>query len=139
MSKSAIETTRGGFLEKIASCSRLRTRRPNYWPDILGTKYWKNFAAGIVFILASCAWKLRKTLDSRRRMNGERANHELADFPLYYSGTGGVTTMSSAEIDSSVEQLKNIVQKYWGFPTFLPLQEQAMRAVMDGRDSLIVL
>ncbi len=47
--------------------------------------------------------------------------------------------MSSAEIDSSVEQLKNIVQKYWGFPTFLPLQEQAMRAVMDGRDSLIVL
>src|SRR5204863_6214337 len=72
-------------------------------------------------------------------MNGERANHELANFPLYYSGTGGVTPMSSAEIDSSVEQLKNIVQKYWGFPTFLPLQEQAMRAVMDGRDSLVVL
>jgi ATP-dependent DNA helicase RecQ len=47
--------------------------------------------------------------------------------------------MSAAEIDASVEQLKNIVQKYWGFPTFLPLQEQAMRAVLDSRDSLVVL
>jgi ATP-dependent DNA helicase RecQ len=39
----------------------------------------------------------------------------------------------------SVEELKSLVQKHWGFPSFLPLQEQAMRAVLDGRDSLVVL
>jgi ATP-dependent DNA helicase RecQ len=38
-----------------------------------------------------------------------------------------------------MEQLKQIVQKHWGFATFRPLQEDAMRAVLDGRDSLLVL
>jgi len=35
--------------------------------------------------------------------------------------------------------LKNSVQKYWGFPTFCPCKSKRMRAVMDGRDSLVVL
>ncbi len=47
--------------------------------------------------------------------------------------------MPAAAPALSVEQLQDIVQKYWGFPTFRPLQEQAMRAVLDGRDSLVVL
>src|SRR6187431_1897708 len=35
--------------------------------------------------------------------------------------------------------LQAIVQKHWGFASFRPLQEEAMRAVLDGRDLLLVL
>src|SRR5436309_4573727 len=38
-----------------------------------------------------------------------------------------------------IDQLKQLVQKDWGHPSFRPLQEEAMRAVLDGRDSLLVL
>src|SRR5207237_8336562 len=34
---------------------------------------------------------------------------------------------------------KAIIQRHWGFPTLRPLQEQAMCAVLEGRDSLVVL
>src|SRR5713101_4263962 len=39
----------------------------------------------------------------------------------------------------SFESLKAIIQRHWGFPTLRPLQEQAMRAALDRRDSLVVL
>src|ERR1700736_5176494 len=39
----------------------------------------------------------------------------------------------------SFESLKAIIQRHWGFPTLRPLQEQAMCAVLEGRDSLVVL
>jgi ATP-dependent DNA helicase RecQ len=35
--------------------------------------------------------------------------------------------------------LKGIVSKHWGYDSFRPLQEEAMRAVLDGRDSLVVM
>ena len=38
-----------------------------------------------------------------------------------------------------IEQLQAVVQKHWGYGSFRPLQEDAMRAVLDGRDSLLVL
>jgi ATP-dependent DNA helicase RecQ len=38
-----------------------------------------------------------------------------------------------------MNDLKQLVQKHWGHPTFRPLQEDAMRAVLEGRDSLLVL
>src|SRR5712691_4600584 len=38
-----------------------------------------------------------------------------------------------------IDELKSIVQKHWGFASLRPLQEDAMRAVLDGRDSLLVL
>jgi ATP-dependent DNA helicase RecQ len=38
-----------------------------------------------------------------------------------------------------MNNLKTLVQKHWGHPTFRPLQEDAMRAVLEGRDSLLVL
>src|SRR5437899_10237138 len=38
-----------------------------------------------------------------------------------------------------LDQLKQLVLKHWGHPAFRPLQEDAMRAVLDGRDSLLVL
>src|ERR1700716_29379 len=38
-----------------------------------------------------------------------------------------------------LDDLKQLVLKHWGHPTFRPLQEVAMRAVLDARDSLLVL
>ncbi len=38
-----------------------------------------------------------------------------------------------------MDDLKKLVLKHWGFASFRPLQEEAMRAVLDGRDSLLVL
>jgi ATP-dependent DNA helicase RecQ len=38
-----------------------------------------------------------------------------------------------------VEALRAILRQYWGYDDFRPLQEEAMRAVIDGRDSLVVL
>ena len=40
---------------------------------------------------------------------------------------------------SSVQQLQQIILEHWGYPTLRPFQEQAMKAVLDGRDSLVVL
>ncbi len=39
----------------------------------------------------------------------------------------------------SLDDLKAVVARHWGFASLRPLQEQAMRAVLDGRDSLVVL
>ncbi len=35
--------------------------------------------------------------------------------------------------------LREVIQKHWGFHTLRPLQEDAMRSVLDGRDSLVVM
>src|SRR5438552_12210239 len=40
---------------------------------------------------------------------------------------------------SSVQQLQQIILEHWGYPTLRRFQEQAMKAVLDGRDSLLVL
>src|SRR6266849_5863907 len=47
--------------------------------------------------------------------------------------------MPAAAQGSSVEQLQQIILQHWGYPTLRPFQEQAMKAVLDGRDSLVVL
>src|SRR5947199_945616 len=38
-----------------------------------------------------------------------------------------------------LDQLKDVIARTWGFRELRPLQEPAMRAVLDGRDSLVVL
>ncbi len=38
-----------------------------------------------------------------------------------------------------MDRLKDVVAHHWGFHSLRPLQEQAMRAVMAGRDSVVVL
>ena len=38
-----------------------------------------------------------------------------------------------------MEELRAILRQYWGYDDFRPLQAEAMRAVVDGRDSLVVL
>jgi len=40
---------------------------------------------------------------------------------------------------ASDSDLKGVIARYWGFRSLRPLQEPAMRAVLDGRDSLVVL
>jgi ATP-dependent DNA helicase RecQ len=38
-----------------------------------------------------------------------------------------------------VDELRAILRQYWGYDDFRPLQAEAMRAVVAGRDSLVVL
>lgn len=35
--------------------------------------------------------------------------------------------------------LTDVLKKYWGYDSFLPLQEEAMSCILNGRDSLVVL
>ncbi len=37
------------------------------------------------------------------------------------------------------QRLTGVIRKYWGYDGFLPLQQQAMRCVLAGRDSVVVL
>src|SRR5215471_8356485 len=39
----------------------------------------------------------------------------------------------------TLKGLREVIARHWGFRDFRPLQEPAMRAVLDGRDSLVVL
>src|SRR5437660_12413548 len=39
----------------------------------------------------------------------------------------------------ALKDLHEVIARHWGFRSFRPLQEPAMRAVLDGRDSLVVL
>lgn len=36
-------------------------------------------------------------------------------------------------------QIQQILQQYWGYETFRPLQREAMQAVMDRKDSVVIL
>ena len=38
-----------------------------------------------------------------------------------------------------MEELRRILREYWGYGEFRPLQAEAMRAVTDGRDSVVIL
>ncbi|MCO6043477.1 DNA helicase RecQ [Aeoliella sp. ICT_H6.2] len=37
------------------------------------------------------------------------------------------------------DELREVLQEYWGYDSFRPLQAEAMNCVMSGRDSLVVL
>ena len=38
-----------------------------------------------------------------------------------------------------MDPLRDVLTRYWGFDAFRPLQLDAMRAILDGRDSVVVL
>ena len=40
---------------------------------------------------------------------------------------------------ATVITLEETLSKYWGYTSFRPLQREAMTAIMDGRDSVVVL
>jgi ATP-dependent DNA helicase RecQ len=39
----------------------------------------------------------------------------------------------------SLEQLRQVIERHWGYRSFRPQQEQAMQAALTGRDSLVVM
>ena len=39
----------------------------------------------------------------------------------------------------SRDGLRDVIARHWGFRELRPLQDQAMAAVLDGKDSLVVL
>ena len=43
------------------------------------------------------------------------------------------------DVDAQFDQLKSVIARHWGFSTLRPLQDAAMRAMLAGRDSLLVL
>jgi ATP-dependent DNA helicase RecQ len=47
--------------------------------------------------------------------------------------------MQKAASSCSLDRLREVIAHHWGFQSLRPLQEQAMKAVLDGRDSLVVL
>src|SRR5437588_3853299 len=47
--------------------------------------------------------------------------------------------MSALPSAESLCSLKTVIAQHWGFRSLRPLQEEAMRAVVDGRDSLVVM
>ncbi len=47
--------------------------------------------------------------------------------------------MAGPAAPNSRDDLAAVIERHWGFRSLRPLQEQAMRAVLDGRDSLVVL
>jgi ATP-dependent DNA helicase RecQ len=52
-----------------------------------------------------------------------------------------MTTPAPADstANSGLDDLLAVIRRHWGFDTLRPLQAQAMRAVVEGRDSLLVL
>src|SRR5476651_315685 len=41
--------------------------------------------------------------------------------------------------EPTIDDVRQVIQRHWGYRTFRPLQEQAMTAVLQGRDSVVVL
>jgi ATP-dependent DNA helicase RecQ len=54
-------------------------------------------------------------------------------------GITGVSAMSSSNSTLTLADVQEIIVRHWGFRTLRPLQDRAMQAVLDGRDSLVVL
>ena len=44
-----------------------------------------------------------------------------------------------APVDSSATHLHEVLERYWGYTSFRPLQREAMDAVLSKRDSIVVL
>src|SRR5215472_5860151 len=42
-------------------------------------------------------------------------------------------------VDNQAITLETVLSEYWGYTSFRPLQREAMTAILDGRDSLVVL
>ena len=38
-----------------------------------------------------------------------------------------------------MQRIQQVLKQYWGYDSFMPLQQEAMEAVIAGRDSIVVL
>lgn len=50
-----------------------------------------------------------------------------------------MTNPSPQPVGNTLEQLRAVIERHWGYRTFRPLQEEAMCAVLKGRDTMVVL
>ncbi len=50
-----------------------------------------------------------------------------------------VTAVNTKSLDDVAQRISQTVKQYWGYDTLRPLQEQAIRAGIEHRDSLVVL
>ena len=46
---------------------------------------------------------------------------------------------TSPPVAAAAPALRDVLRRYWGFDSFLPLQAEAMHCVLQGRDSVVVL
>src|SRR6202047_833296 len=51
----------------------------------------------------------------------------------------GTPSSSNPTENNGLDELLAVIRRHWGFSSLRPLQAQAMRTVLDGRDSLLVL
>jgi ATP-dependent DNA helicase RecQ len=49
------------------------------------------------------------------------------------------TVATNPNLDAQFAELKTVIARHWGFKLLRPLQDAAMRTVLEGRDSLLVL
>src|SRR5579872_940661 len=67
----------------------------------------------------------------------------LARIAVHYDRTGAFRSLALrcnvVPSVSSVATLEHVLSEYWGYTSFRPLQREAMTAILDGRDSLVVL
>jgi ATP-dependent DNA helicase RecQ len=49
------------------------------------------------------------------------------------------STLCRLSYNSLVPALLDVISKHWGYDSFRPLQQEAMTAALDGRDSLVVM
>src|SRR5437762_10640627 len=47
--------------------------------------------------------------------------------------------MSAPGTAFALDPLLQLIERHWGFRSLRPLQERAMRAVLEGRDSVVVM
>ena len=50
-----------------------------------------------------------------------------------------VARMRGIIVDNRSITLEHVLSEYWGYTSFRPLQREAMTAILDGRDSVVVL
>ena len=42
-------------------------------------------------------------------------------------------------MEPTADKIYEVLRRYWGFTTFRPVQEQIIRAAMEGRDTLALM
>ena len=50
-----------------------------------------------------------------------------------------MNTTNLTQSTSTINPLPDVIQRYWGYDSYLPLQEEAMQSVLEDRDSVVVL
>lgn len=69
----------------------------------------------------------------------KRGSHCLPTLDEFRFIRDNSCTMTSSQPAESEIQLKQVLERYWGYGNFLPLQRDAMQSVVDHRDSVVVL